>query len=179
MLDAKRCCLTLVDVQEKLLAVMAQADKVVKNCQILLQIARRLQIPILWCQQYPQGLGETAGALKPYLEGLAPIDKVSFSCCGQPEYMRQLEALAVDTVILCGIESHVCVFQTAMDLIQHGFYVHLVADAVSSRTLENKQIGIQRMAACGVVISSVEMMLFELLKSASHPAFKELSKLIR
>jgi nicotinamidase-related amidase len=179
MIDAKKCCLVLIDVQENLLQVMQNPNGVVKHCGILIQIAKALNIPILWCQQYPKALGLTAGPLAELLNGLSPMDKLSFSCCGAPGFAGRLEALPVETAVLCGIESHVCVFQTAMDLLRQGMKVHVIADAVSSRTEENKQIGLARMAAGGVIINSTEMFLFELLRTAEHPKFKELAALIR
>jgi nicotinamidase-related amidase len=179
MLDAKKCCLVLIDVQEKLLRVMQNPDGVVKHCGILIQIARAFNVPILWCQQYPEALGLTVVPLAELLKGLSPMDKLSFSCCGAPDFVRRLEALGVEAAVLCGIESHVCVFQTAMDLLRQGLKVHVIADAISSRTEENKQIGLARMTAGGVIINSTEMVLFELLRTAEHPKFKELAALIR
>lgn len=179
MLNAERTCLVLIDVQEKLAPLMVESERMVKNCGILLQIARGLNLPILWCQQYPQAIGATVEPLRPYLEGLEPMDKFSFSCCSAAGFGERLDALKVETAVLCGIETHVCVFQTAMELMQKGLYVHVIADAVSSRTSSNKQIGLNRMAAAGAVISSTEMLLFELLRTAKHEQFKTLSKLIR
>jgi nicotinamidase-related amidase len=179
MLEAKKCCLVMVDVQERLLRVVQNPDRVVKNCGILIQIAKALDIPILWCQQYPKALGQTVTPLVELLKGGSPIDKLSFSCCGKPAFAKRLEALDFETAVLCGIESHVCVFQTAMDILHSGLKVQVIADAVGSRTEENRQIGLSRMAAAGVIISSTEMFLFELLRSAEHPKFKELAALIR
>lgn len=179
MLTDERTCLVLIDVQEKLARVMHESEKMIANCAILLQIARTLDIPIIWCQQSPQALGPTVEPLRIHLDGINPIDKLSFSCCGQPDFILHLEQQAVKTAILCGIESHVCVFQTARDLIQKGLEVHIIADAVASRTPENKQIGLGRIAAAGAVISSTEMLLFELLGTARHDSFRTLSKLIR
>jgi nicotinamidase-related amidase len=179
MLDAKKCCLVVVDVQEKLLRVMQNPEQVVKNCRVLIQIAKALDIPILWCQQYPKALGLTVAPLTELLEGNSPTDKLSFSCCGVSGFTERLEALDIEAAVLCGIESHVCVFQTAMDILHQGRKVHVIADAVSSRTEENRQIGLSRMAAADVIISSTEMFLFELLRSAEHPKFKELAALIR
>lgn len=179
MLDIKKCGLVLIDVQEKLLGVMQNSQQVEKNCGILIQIAKALDIPILWCQQYPKALGLTVAPLAELLYENSPTDKLSFSCCGSAEFTRRFEALNVEAAVLCGIESHVCVFQTAMDILHQGMKVHVIADAISSRIEENRQIGIARMSAAGVVISSTEMFLFELLRSAEHPKFKELAALIK
>lgn len=179
MIEPKKSCLVLIDVQEKLLPAMRQPEVVVKNCAILIKVAQALDIPILWCQQYTKALGPTAAPLAELLPGLQPTDKRSFSCCGAPEFTSSLAALNMDTAILCGIETHVCVFQTAMDMLRMSLKVCVAADAVSSRTDENKQIALSRMATNGVTISSTEMLLFELLKTSEHPKFRELSALIR
>jgi len=179
MLTTENTCLVVIDIQEKLLPVMAEPERVVKNTAVLIQIAKVLDIPILWCQQVPKALGPTVGELSALLDGAEPFNKSSFSCCGDEVFMREIDQLKLQTAILCGIESHVCVFQTAMDLIQHGLYVHVVAEATSSRTQENKTIGINRMEKEGAVITSTEMLLFELLRDAKHEKFRELVKLIK
>jgi nicotinamidase-related amidase len=179
MLTVENTCLIVIDIQEKLLPVMQESDQVVKNTSVLIQAAKSLNVPVLWCQQVPKALGLTVGELSPFLDGVEPINKSSFSCCGDETFMHKIDQLKLQTVILCGIESHVCVFQTAMDLIQHGLYVHVVADATSSRTSENKDLGISRMAKEGAVITSTEMLLFELLRDANHPKFRQLAKLIK
>jgi nicotinamidase-related amidase len=179
MLTSENTCLVIVDIQEKLLGVMAEPERVVKNTAILVQIARALDIPILWCQQVPKALGPTVGELSSLLADIEPINKSSFSCCGKESFLARVNALKARSAILCGIESHVCVFQTARDLIQHGLYVHVVADAISSRTQDNKAVGVDRMAKEGVVITSTEMLLFELLRDANHEKFRELAKLIK
>ena len=179
MIKAEQCCLVLIDVQEKLAQVIDRRERVISNCAVLVQIAKALGIPILWCQQNPAGLGETVAEVRAYLSGLKPIDKFSFSCCGQQEFLERLEFLKIDTAVLCGIETHVCVFQTASDLLKHGLAVHIIADAVSSRTADNHNIGLGRMAAEGATISSTEMFLFEMLGSAKHEKFKELARRIK
>ena len=179
MLSAHNTCLVVIDIQEKLLPVMAEPQRVVKNTSVLIQTAKALNLPILWCQQVPKALGPTVSELFSLLEGVESINKSTFSGCGEALFLEKIDELNVQTAILCGIESHVCVFQTARDLIQHGLYVHVIADAVSSRTLENKTIGINRMAKEGATISSTEMLLFELLRDANHEKFRELAKLIR
>jgi len=179
MLTIENTSLVIIDIQEKLLPVMANPEQVVNNTSVLIHVAKTLHIPILWCQQVSKSLGPTAKELSSLLTGIEPIDKSTFSCCGDEAFMEKIDQLKIQTAILCGIESHVCVFQTAMDLIQHGLYVHVVADATSSRTNENKAIGFNRMAKEGAVITSTEMLLFELLRDAKHPNFRELAKLIK
>ena len=179
MLTSENTCLVVVDIQEKLLGVMAEPEWVVKNTAVLIQIARHLNIPILWCQQVPRALGPTVGELASLLAGVEPINKSSFSCCGEEAFLAKIDELQARSAIICGIESHVCVFQTARDLIQHGLSVHVVDDATSSRTSDNKDIGVNRMAKEGAVITSTEMLLFELLRDAKHEKFRELVKLIK
>jgi len=179
MLTAQNTCLVVIDIQGKLLHVMTNPEQVVKNTAVLIQAAKALDIPILWCQQVPKALGPTVEEVSSLLTDVEPIDKSTFSCCGDEAFMDRIDQLKPQTAILCGIESHVCVFQTAMALIQHGLYVHAVADAICSRTQENKTIGLNRMAKEGAVISSTEMLLFELLRDAKHPKFRQLAKLIK
>ncbi|MBP8605755.1 MAG: hydrolase [Phycisphaerae bacterium] len=179
MLKPDNTCLILIDIQEKLLRVMHNPEQVVKNCSILIQAAKALGIPIIWCQQAPSALGPTVNELASLLGDFTPIDKTSFSCAGNKNFLDALDALGIQTAVLCGIETHVCVFQTATDLIQKGLYIHVIADATSARTLENKQIGLDRMKSAGAVISSTEMLLFELLGDSKHEKFRELSKLVK
>ena len=179
MLDTQKCCLVVVDVQDKLAQLMYYKGELFKNIQILIKAAKLLAIPIIWCQQCPEALGATVPQIAGLLANNEPIDKASFSCCGEEQFNSKLNTLARRQVLLCGIETHVCIYQTAVDLRRGGFYVELIADAVSSRTQENKQIAISRMEAEGVNISCVEMALFELLRTAEHPQFKQIAKLVK
>jgi len=179
MLDIQKCCLVVVDVQDKLAQLMYDKGGLFKNIQILIKAAKLLAIPIIWCQQCPEALGATVPQIAGLLADNEPIDKASFSCCGEEEFNSRLDSLARQQVLLCGIETHVCIYQTAVDLRRGGFYMELIVDAVSSRTQENKQIAISRMEAEGVNISCVEMALFELLRTAGHPQFKQIAKLVK
>lgn len=179
MLDEKDCCLVVVDVQSKLAGLMHDKDNLFKNIRILIQSAKILDIPILWCQQVPAALGPTVPEIAELLGGCEPINKSSFSCCLCEEFNNKLEELGRRQVLLCGIETHVCVYQTAVDLIERDYEVDVIADAVSSRTLDNKQIGLNRIAAEGARISSTELALFEILKTADHPQFKQIAKLVK
>jgi nicotinamidase-related amidase len=169
----------LVDVQGKLANLMFEKEKLFKNLRILIQGLRELEIPIVWAEQYPEGLGETVPEVKEVLEGLEPIAKRSFSVCGNPELMQKIKATGRRQAIVAGIESHVCVYQTVSDLLSKDYNTTIVADATSSRTKENKDIGLQRMLSEGAWISSVEMLLFELLQSAEGESFKRISKLVK
>ncbi len=179
MLDIQNCCLVVVDVQDKLAQLMHGKQTLFKNVQILIKAAKILNIPILWCQQCPDALGSTVPEIEQLLTDNEPINKSAFSCCGAEQFNTKLNELAQDQVLLCGIETHVCIYQTAVNLLRKGFRVDVLADAVSSRTLENKQIAINRMAAKGINISCTEMALFELLRTAEHPQFKQITKLIK
>lgn len=179
MLEAEESCLVVVDVQGKLAGLMGDKETLFANIKILIKGAGVLGIPVIWCQQYPQGLGPTVVEIAELLEDNEPIDKVSFSCFGDEKFRTHLAGLDKKNVIVCGIETHVCVYQTAKGLLKEGYNVEIISDAVSSRTLENKQIAIDRMRTEGAKISSTEMILFELLKDAKHPKFKEIAGLIK
>ena len=179
MLDLKSCALIVVDVQGKLARLMYDKEKLFKNIQILIKAANILSIQIIWCQQVPESLGQTIPEIAELLSGVEPIDKSSFSCCDDEQFNVKLNKLNVNQVLICGIETHICIYQTVCDLLRKGFYVNVIADAVSSRTLENKMTALERIVSEGAKVSSVEMSLFELLKTAKHPNFKEIAKLIK
>jgi len=179
MLDVQNCCLVVVDIQGKLAELMHEKEILFSNVQILIKAAKILEIPILWCQQCPQSLGPTAPQIAELLAGCQPIDKADFSCAADDNFKTALTALARTRIILTGIETHVCIYQTATDLLAEGYSVEIVADAVSSRTLANKQIAVRRLSAQSANITSTEMTLFELLKTAHHPKFKQIAKLIK
>jgi nicotinamidase-related amidase len=179
MLDIQNCLLVVVDVQGKLASLMHDRDALFKNIQILIKAAKLLDIPILWCQQAPDALGPTVPEIAELLTGIEPINKTSFSCCGDEQFVNQLTSLTRPQILLTGIEAHVCIYQTAVDLKEKGFTANVIADAVSSRSLDNKQTALSKMQAMGVNISSTEMALFELLKTADHPKFKQIAKLVK
>jgi nicotinamidase-related amidase len=179
MLDIQQCCLTVVDVQGKLAQIMHGREALFKNLRILVQAAKILDIPILWCQQCPDALGPTVPEIAELLEDNDPINKAAFSCCGEGKFNTILKDLAKNQVLLCGIETHVCIYQTAIDLLRQDFHVEVIADAVSSRALENKQIALNRLVTEGAKITCTETVLFELLKTAEHPQFKQVARLIK
>jgi nicotinamidase-related amidase len=179
MLDIENCLLVVVDVQGKLSALMDEREALFKNIQILIKAAKILDIPILWCQQCPDALGPTVPQIAELLADIQPINKTSFSCCGDAQFISKLNSINRPQILLSGIETHVCIYQTAVDLREKGFTVNVIADAVSSRTLDNKQIAISKMQAAGINIYSTEMALFELLKTANHPHFKQIAKLVK
>ncbi|HDY65102.1 MAG TPA: hydrolase [Phycisphaerae bacterium] len=179
MLDAKRTALVLIDVQEKLAGVMHEKERMFDNLQRLIRGVRVLEVPILWCEQNPAGLGGTITQLVEHLDGLKPIAKMSFDCCACKEFARQLDQISPKHVLLAGIEAHVCVYQTAARMVGAGYDVQIVADAVSSRTPENKSLALGRSTAMGVTITSTEMALFELLRDAENPMFREILKIVK
>ncbi len=179
MLEINKCCLVLIDVQEKLARVINGKDKVIANCKVLVQTAKVLGMDILWAQQYPKALGQTVGAIREVLDNDKPFDKFTFSCCGDEEFAEAADKCGKDQFILCGIEAHVCVYQTAMGLLEKGKEVYVAADAAGSRTEDNKQIAIERMKMENIKPVSTEMVIFELLKTSKHPNFRELSALIK
>lgn len=171
--------LFVIDVQGTLAGLMHQKEKLFNNIQILIRAAGLLEIPVLWTEQSPAKLGATVPVIAQWLDGRYPIPKTSFSCCTEDPFLRALISLKRRQCILAGIEAHVCVYQTAADLAGLRYDVHVASDAVSSRTTENKQIGLERIRSCGGVISSVETILFELLKTAEHEKFKEIASLVK
>ncbi len=179
MLEPHDCCLTVIDVQGKLAQLMYEKQSLFSNIRILIQAAQILDIPILWCQQCPDAIGPTLPEIAELLTGIEPIDKAGFSCCRSEQFNAQLKDLNRSQAMLCGIETHVCVYQTALDLTRKGYEVTVPSDAVSSRSVGNRQVGLERMSAAGVQISSTEMSLFELIKTAEHPKFRQLVRLVK
>jgi nicotinamidase-related amidase len=179
MLLIENCCLVIVDVQGKLALFMHEKEILLANIQVLIKAAKILNIPILWCQQAPQALGATLPQIADLLEDNEPIDKFCFSCCNNDLFNSKLEQLNKKQVILCGIETHVCIYQTAVQLKQSGYEPTVIADAVSSRTESNKTFALNKMQTMGTDISTTEMFLFELLKTAEHPGFRQIAKLIK
>ena len=179
MLESKKTILVNIDVQDKLAQIMHDREDLVKNMQILISGAKLLEIPIIWMEQLPDKLGPTIPEIQELLLDMEPIVKDVFSCARNEEFNRQLQELHIHDIILAGIESHVCVYQTAMDLLDQEYAVYVAADAVSSRTDINKQLGLERMLLEGVVQTSVEMVLFELQGVATGERFRELAKLVK
>jgi nicotinamidase-related amidase len=175
-LEAERCALLVIDIQEKLLPPIFQKAQLVKNSQLLIRLAGILKLPALMTTQYAKGLGSMVPEIASLLPETQAIDKQMFSCFGSDVFCSLLKRLPGNrnTVLLCGMESHICVTQTALAALREGYIVHVASDAVSSRTEWNWKIGLERMRAAGAVISSTEMIIYELLRSSGAPAFKEL-----
>ena len=173
--------LVVVDVQERLFNAMdaERRDDMVANVKILVSAARRLDVPVLVTEQYPKGLGRTLPELRSLLGDTPPFEKTAFSCCGADGFMDRMRALGADHVILTGIEAHVCVLLTALDLLTRGLRVSLVADAVCSRRPANLEIGLGQARQASAVVTATETVVFQLLGGADSDAFRELSKLLR
>lgn len=165
--------LLVVDVQEKLVPAMFEAERIVRGVSLLAQTAKLLDTPVVVTEQNPERLGATVEPVRRVLDSPAPIAKMRFSACVE-ETMTQLRATGRKSVVLCGLEAHVCVTQTALDLIEDGFTVWLPQDAVSSRYESDKRAGIERMKSAGVVAASIEMLVFELLGEAGTAEFRAL-----
>lgn len=180
MLDLNNTALLVIDVQGKLAQLMHQKEVFFANVERMVRGAQILDVPIIWTEQVPEKLGDTIPQLRePLLETAQPIAKVSFSCCGNQPFMAQLTELGRKQVLMTGLETHICVYQTTVDLQEAGYEVQVVTDAVSSRTLENKQIGLERMKAAGAGLTSTETALFELLRIAEGDKFRAISKLVK
>ena len=175
-LEVDQCALIVIDIQEKLLPPIFQREQLVRNSQLLIRAAGILKIPTLLSTQYAKGLGGTVPDVASLLPGTEAVDKTLFSCFGSDVFCSLLKRLPGQrtTLLLCGMESHICVTQTALAALREGYLVHVASDAVSSRTEWNWKIGLDRMRAAGAVISSTEMMIYELMRSSSSAAFKEL-----
>jgi nicotinamidase-related amidase len=179
MLQTKETLLLIVDIQEKLFRSIHAKEDMLANAQRLVKGARALGIPIIWAEQNPKGLGPTVPELAALLTGVAPISKFSFSCGQSEACMLALRTSGRRNVLIAGIETHICVYQTAMDLTAAGFAVEVVADACSSRTPQNTHIGLEKCRASGAAITSVETALFELLRVAEGPVFKEILNIVK
>lgn len=179
MLTTETTVLIIIDVQGNLAQAMHEKDALFDNLKKLIQGAHILGVPILVTEQYPKGLGPTIPELAELLPDSQPISKVAFSCCREEQFMQALTALNRRHVVIAGIETHVCVYQTTRDLLDRGYAVEIVADAVSSRTVRNRDIGLARMHNCGAALTSVEMVLYELMKTAGTPTFKDVVKVVK
>jgi nicotinamidase-related amidase len=178
-LERDRTALVVVDFQEAFRPAVAEFDRVARSAGLLVQGANVLDIPVLVTEQYPKGLGRTVPEVADHLDGVTPVEKVCFSAAGSDEFVERLRETGRDQILLCGIESHICVSQTADDLLQQGHAVHVAEDAVTSRTEENRRLGLHKMEREGAVLTSVETALFELLRAGGTPEFKAVQQLVK
>jgi nicotinamidase-related amidase len=180
-LAAENCALLVIDIQAKLLPPIHQNERLVKNSQLLIRLAKVLNLPVLVTTQYEKGLGKTVSDIASLLPPGAIYDKQEFSCFANEGFCKAAQALPQQrkTLLLCGMETHICVMQTALGALNQGINVHVAADAVGSRTELNWKLGLERMRDAGAVISSTEMMMYELMAKSGTPAFKEMLKYIK
>lgn len=181
-LAKERCALVVVDIQEKLLPGIFEKERVVRNTKLLLECAKRLNIPILFTQQYPPGLGPTVPEIRDAIPtDVHPIDKMEFGCFNNTEFLHAIQQLKPqrNILLLAGIECHICVTQTALGALREGFGVHLASDATSSRSDFNWKIGLDRMKEAGALLSSTEMIIYELLGRSGTAEFKALLKYLK
>jgi len=179
MITTEHTAVVLVDVQGKLAQSMHNKKDLFENLKKMVKGAQILGVPILWAEQNPAGLGPTMPEIAELLTNQSPLSKFSFSCCGSDPFLKDLQALNRKNILIIGIEAHVCVYQTAADLTKLQYHVQVVADAVSSRTAENKQIGLEKIKEAGASLTSTEIVLFELLKIAKGDKFKKIIKIVK
>lgn len=177
-LNAGTTALLVIDIQERLMPVINNKEEVFSNANKLIKGCQILGVPIIVTEQYPKGLGHTCAEIE-LPEDLEVFEKICFSCMGSDVVTARLKVMGVQSLILCGAETHICVLKTALDAVKDGFDVHVVADAVSSRTPANKELGLKRMSQSGVWMASTEMVLFQLMEKAGTDQFKAISRLIK
>ena len=171
--------LVILDIQGKLSQIVHQSDEVLRNSRIIIQGCKTLEIPIIWVEQMPDKLGATHPSIAEVVEGYTPIQKSCFSAWGNTKFQQQLSANHRKRVLLIGIETHICIYQTAIHLLANGYEVSIVADAVSSRTESNKQTALTMLRDAGATLTTTEAALFQLLGTAQHPKFKEIARLVK
>jgi nicotinamidase-related amidase len=169
----------IIDLQERIFAVMPEKEVLAKNILTLISGLKVIGIPVIVTEQYVKGLGPTISGIAEQLEGIKRIEKASFSCCDEPQFMMELASSGKELVIVAGIESHVCVLQTVIDLQQNGYHPVVVEDCISSRKPNDKKIAIERMRKEGAIITTYEAILFELLRYSGGETFKAISKLVK
>ena len=179
LLTPENTILVAVDFQERLFPVMHDKEKLLRQVVKLIRGVRVLEIPVILTEQYPRGLGPTLPEIAGLLPDVKPVAKTCFSCCDAPAFNAALEATGRKQVLICGIEAHICVYQTAVALRLVGYEVQVVADCVSSRDPENKMVSLFKMGAAGISPTTMETALFELLKVAGGDRFKQISDIVK
>lgn len=175
-LSPSRCALLVVDIQERLMPVIEGRDSVIKNSALLIKAAKTMRIPILATTQYVARIGDFLPEIKAELDGVTPIDKMEFGGFSNPQVQQAVDHLppTIDTLIICGVETHICIYQTVLGSLQAGYSTWVPADAVSSRAQLNHSTGLNRITEIGGIVANTEMIIYELLHHAGTPAFKAL-----
>ncbi len=179
MLNKDTTGLLVVDIQGKLARIVHDSDALIAQCEKLIKGFEALGLPIVWLEQNPDKLGATVPELAALQNGASAIAKHTFNACEAPKVMEALQAAKVDTWLVCGIEAHICVYQTAMGLRERGFDVQLVSDCVASRVSDNKALAINKLASQGVALTSMEMCLYELVQDCLAPEFRQILSIVR
>jgi len=179
--DPAQMLLVIIDVQERMAPAIPEGplNKLIRYTNIWIEASKEFNFPVIFTEQYPKGLGATIPEIRSSLAGIEPVEKISFSCCGEAEFTRALKASKARQVVICGMETHVCVYQTALDLLEDGIQVYLPADAVCSRSKFNWKNGLNLMQHAGAVVGNTETFIFQLLEEAGTDRFKKFSKLFR
>ncbi len=179
-LELGQAALVIIDMQESFRDAISDFAEVSAHCALVAHAAQLLGVPVVVTEQYPKGLGRTAGEIRAVLpEALEPVEKTAFSSCGAQAFVAHLDSTAARQVLVCGIEAHICVNQTTHDLLARGFQVHLLTDCITARSEQNRRAGLDKMCRSGALPSSTEMALFELMRDARHKQFKAIQRLIK
>ncbi|MDY7036699.1 MAG: hydrolase [Thermodesulfobacteriota bacterium] len=179
ILEREHTGLLIVDSQEKLMQVMDRKQRVIDNIIKLLQLSNFFALPVILTEQYPQWLGPTLPEIKEYLPAYEPIEKLHFNCCDVEAFHERLDSEALKSIIITGVESHICIFQTCVSILEKGYQVHVPQDAVDSRTDENWHVGLELMKEAGALITSTETVIYQILKKAGTKEFKKMLKIIK
>lgn len=177
--DRSDAVLVLIDMQESLASAMERRDAVVRTSVLLARVARLLDVPVIVTRQYPRGLGDTVSALREATAGTVPIDKVTFSCLAEPAFAERLRALGRRQIVIVGMETHICVAQTALALLAEGHRVQVVSDAVCSRRVTDHEIALDRLRDAGAEVTVAESVIYEALGRADAPEFREVLALVK
>ncbi|MDI6816770.1 MAG: hydrolase [Actinomycetota bacterium] len=179
VLGRENTVIVVVDIQDRLAAAMPKRQNVIDNCLHIIELAKMLDIPVLVTEQYPKGLGSTVAEIREVLPAYKPIEKLAFNCCDAPDFSAELRQVCRPKVVIVGMETHICVLQTTLGLIQEGHSAHIVSDAVCSRVDDNRRVGLEFMRDAGAAITCTETVLFQLLGAAGTEEFKAISKRIK
>ncbi len=179
ILDKDEAALLIIDIQERLAAVMGMRNQVVKNTTLLIELAKMQKIPIVVTEQYPKGLGRTVPGIQEALPSYQPVEKIAFNCCGEPAFVAELKKHDRKKIVISGMETHICVLQTAIGLLKDGYIPHVASDAVCSRAKHAWRAGIEFMRDAGAVITCTETALFQLLGVAGTEEFKVVSRMVK
>ncbi|MCK5286701.1 MAG: hydrolase [Thermodesulfovibrionia bacterium] len=179
VLHRKHLGFAIIDVQIKLMAVMSRRQRIVENSVKLIHLARLFNLPVIVTEHYPRMMGSTLPEIKEALHTYDPIEKMDFNCCAVESFNNRLKSADLETILLAGVETHICIFQTCLNLLEKGYNVHVPHDAVDSRTEENWHIGLDLMKDAGAVITSTETIIFQILKRAGTKEFKEMLRIIK